>query len=120
MIVLQSGINRVDITDITAPYYLFEFENISTKVKLSCLSADTSTYPDRFKRFSINVKSNPNYLNSEINLTIGGDYTFKIYKQLTATLTPNEVIYKGLMTFDTEISNRNNYTTNGTRKAYQQ
>jgi hypothetical protein len=119
MLVMVAGINVVDITDIDAPFYLFEFENITTKQKFVCLSPSTSAYPDRYQRFSINVIPTPNNLISQIGITIGGDYTFKIYKQLTATLTPNEVIYQGLMTFSTAISNRNTYTNNATRKAYQ-
>lgn len=43
---MVAGINVVDITDIDAPFYLFEFENITTKQKFVCLSTTTSAYPD--------------------------------------------------------------------------
>lgn len=66
---------------LTTPNYLFVFENRSTKsvVKFVKLTADnTSTYKDRFDKFSIKVN---NYFSREDS----GEWLYYIYEQASAT-----------------------------------
>lgn len=103
---------------LTTPNYLFVFENRSTKsvVKFVKLAADnTSTYKDRFDKFSIKVN---NYFSREDS----GEWLYYIYEQASATnINPDSatgLLEEGIMRLNesadysfTEYETDNTYIT---------
>lgn len=73
-------------TTLTNPKYLFVFKNDQTNVEAKFIAADTSTYPDRYNKFTITEKtSSPNPLIGEVTLSLDGFYTYTIYEQTSST-----------------------------------
>lgn len=103
---------------LTMPNYLFVFENRSTKsmIKFVKLAADnTSTYKDRFDKFSIKVN---NYFSREDS----GEWLYYIYEQASATnINPESatgLLEEGIMRLNesadysfTEYATDNTYIT---------
>lgn len=103
---------------LTTPNYLFVFENRSTKnvIKFVKLASDnTSTYKDRFDKFSIKVN---NYFSREDS----GEWLYYIYEQASATNINSEsatgLLEEGIMRLNesddysfTEYSTDNTYIT---------
>lgn len=73
-------------TTLTNPKYLFVFKNDQTNVEAKFIAADTSTYPDRYNKFTITEKTtSPNPLTGEVTLSLDGFYTYTIYEQTSST-----------------------------------
>ena len=73
-------------TTLTNPKYLFVFKNDQTNVEAKFIAVDTSTYPDRYNKFTITEKtSSPNPLTGEVTLSLDGFYTYTIYEQTSST-----------------------------------
>lgn len=73
-------------TTLTNPKYLFVFKNDQTNVDAKFIAADTSTYPDRYNKFTITEKTtSPNPLTGEVTLSLDGFYTYTIYEQTSST-----------------------------------
>jgi len=77
------------------PFFLFQFKKEETNDFYYCIAANTSTEKQRYDKFSIEDKANPNPLVGEVNLPIG-TYQYWIYEQssstnLDPTLTTSEV-----------------------------
>jgi len=103
---------------LASPNYLFVFENRSTKsvIKFVKLVADnTSTYKDRFDKFSIKVN---NYFSREDS----GEWLYYIYEQASATnINPESattMLEEGIMRLNesseysfTEYATDNTYIT---------
>lgn len=110
-------------TTLSNAKYLFEFESVSTQQKTYCIAADTSLYPDRYNKFTITVKTNPNNLIGEIALTLGDEYIYNIYEQASTTnLNPTglTMVETGMMTYDKTMTAREEFETAfTTRKAYE-
>lgn len=100
---------------LTTPNYLFVFENRSTKgvVKFVKLAADnTSTYKDRFDKFSIKVN---NYFSREDS----GEWLYYIYEQASATnlypASATTLLEEGIMRLnESEDYSFTEYTTDNT------
>lgn len=76
-------ITLTESTTLVAPYYLFIFENISTKVQYKVIvnsTSDLSEYPERYNRFAIDV--------STLFATAqAGQYLYDVYEQASAVNT---------------------------------
>jgi hypothetical protein len=72
-------------TTLTNPKYLFVFKNDQTNVESKFIADDESQYSDRYNRFAIKEKSNPDPLDGEIRLSLDGFYTYIIYEQISNT-----------------------------------
>lgn len=128
MIRLVLGVNeKVDLTlrekvSIDSPNYLFEFISNNTKKKVYCIAIDTSLYPERYNRFSLTVmETTPDPLSAEIKLLTGDEYTYNVYEQESSTnLDPEglNIVETGMMTYDKEITQRNQFNDSTTRAAF--
>ena len=72
-------------TTLTNPKYLFVFKNDQTNVESTFIATDTSSYADRYNRFTVTEKTNPNNLTGEVRLSLDGFYTYTIYEQTSST-----------------------------------
>ena len=73
-------------TTLTNPKYLFVFKNDQTNVESKFIAADTSSYTDRYNKFTITEKAtSPNNLIGEVTLSLDGFYTYTIYEQTSST-----------------------------------
>jgi len=88
MILLQSGLNtKVDLTltekvTLNNPIFFIVFVNDSSEKKVACKISDVSSFPSRFNRFLINVKtSGAVALNGEVNLQLEGFYHYYCYER---------------------------------------
>ena len=126
MIRLTLGTNsKVDLTltektTIANPTYLFQFTGNQTKGSVYCISQDISAYTERYNRFVIIVKTGVAVpLSGEIQLTIGDEYTYRVYAQTSTTnLDPalaDETVEIGMMTYDKVLDTPTEY--NGTTTA---
>lgn len=133
MIRLITGENIVAVTltekvTLDAPYFLFEFENSQGHEKYYCTAPDTSGFPERFNKFSLEViavdpDNLPDPLSGELALPYGGQYTYNIYEQEEAdNLDPDSaasIVETGIMIFDKELDDRTEFNNTGTRKVFE-
>lgn len=102
---------------LEAGYYLFVFENITTKElvkKVYNFTEDESSYQDRYNQFSINTQSLFGTKNS-------GEYTYKVYESETNTTDPtglNLVEYGIMKLSDATAFEFETYQSATTYKAY--
>lgn len=69
---------------ISNPNFLFEFINDASNVKYYVISADTSSYTERYNQFEITEgASDPT--NGSLILGLEGFYTYNIYEQASST-----------------------------------
>lgn len=76
-------ITLTESTTLVAPYYLFIFENISTKVQYTVIvnsTSDLSEYPERYNRFAIDVAT-------LFATAQAGQYLYDVYEQASAVNT---------------------------------
>lgn len=74
-----------ELTTVTTPYYLLEFTSVEQVPVYCIVSNNLSLYKEeRFDKFEIIEKTNPNYLLGEITLE-QGQYTYKAYEQASST-----------------------------------
>lgn len=69
---------------ITNAKYLFKFENDQSKDISYCIPTDTSSYPERYNKFSITDTANPLPLSGQVNLK-SGFHHYYIYEQASST-----------------------------------
>jgi len=84
VLITRGATNTIDLTltemvTIANPYYLFVFENKQTGEVSKCLLTDSSTYPERYNRFTLTEPT-------DVTL-IAGDYTLNVYEVATNTTT---------------------------------
>jgi hypothetical protein len=65
--------------------YIWVITNDSTEVKTYVTAAEQSTQLQRYNKFTLTEKANPNSLNGELELTIG-QYKYEIYEISTTDL----------------------------------
>lgn len=129
-ILLQPTItNKVALTlteavTIADPTFLFVLTNSQSKVVHTFIAIDGSEYPYRYNYFNIIVKTNPNPLNGEVDLTIGSQYNYEVREQASTTnLDPalsGKVLEVGILIYNKAYTQREIYTNeNNTRKVYQ-
>ena len=130
MILLQENTANIVVltltekTTINAPTYLFRFVNKQTNVEYLCISADTSVYKSRYNKFTITTQNTtPNPLLGQLKLTLGDEYEYYIYAQVSTTnldyTLSNQMVESGIMRYDKSLTNRiifENGTT--TRKVF--
>jgi len=65
----------------TATYYLFEFRSDTTEEVVYCIAQDTSTFPERFNKFTLTEvgSGTPVPANAEIKLSNEGQWRYYIY-----------------------------------------
>jgi len=62
------------------PIYLFMFRNQQTQVNYYFISTDISNFKNRFNKFLLVEKTNPNTLSGEVELGNEGFYDYEIYQ----------------------------------------
>ena len=65
---------------VSNPIYLFMFRNQQTQVNYYFISTDISNFKDRFNKFLLVEKTNPNTLSGEVELGNEGFYDYEIYQ----------------------------------------
>lgn len=91
MLILQKNTANTVVVTVTEAStidnakYLFEFLNVTSNTKTYCIPTNISTQKQRYDKFIITEKTNPNNLNGEIRLEHEGDYYYKIYEQSSST-----------------------------------
>lgn len=112
-----------EATTLASPVYLFELINNQTFEKFYFIAQDTSSFTYRYNLFEIVVKTNPNPLEGEVDLTIGEEYRCNIYEQLSTTnLDPANatgIVEVDILRYDLKYAARNEYESDRiTRKVY--
>lgn len=130
MILLKPNIvNKVALTlweraTIIAPYYLFTLTSKQSKQVVSFIGVDSTTHVYRYNLFLIEVKSNPNLLNNEVNLTLGDEYDYVIREQSSSTnLNPSlagGIVEVGILTYNNQYATRTEYERGYTPRAVYQ
>lgn len=126
---LESGINTNVVLTLTEKVtidtstFLFEFESLQSHTKYYFIAADTSSYPERYNKFTITVKTSPNALLGEVNLPQGDDYKYTVYEQESATnLDPDltgEIVETGYLTYEKTLNDRTEYSNDTTRAVWE-
>jgi len=82
---LKDNTNNVVVTvtensTVTNPIYLFLFQNQTTFDKYYFIATDISTFKERYNKFIVTEKANPNTLSGEVRLSFKGLYNYCIYQ----------------------------------------
>lgn len=82
---LKDNTNNVIVTvtensTVTNPIYLFLFQNQTTFDKYYFIATDISTFKERYNKFIVTEKNNPNTLSGEVRLGFKGFYNYFIYQ----------------------------------------
>jgi len=82
---LKDNTNNVVVTvtensTVTNPIYLFLFQNQTTFDKYYFIATDISTFKERYNKFIVTEKANPNTLSGEVRLGFKGFYNYCIYQ----------------------------------------
>lgn len=96
--ILESGANTIIVTlnelkTLTTPDYVLVLQNRTTN-RISCckIGTDLSSYPERYNKFTLTVKSNPNDQNAEVDLDESKEHDYYIYETEDAsTITVSDV-----------------------------
>lgn len=105
MIIIEKGKeNLIDVTvseraKSDGPLYLFVFKNLSTKEISMCFSDNLSTNRERYDRFLIKEKEDPNILKGEIELS-AGFFSYKIFEKSNTNFIVTEadnMLERGLL-----------------------
>lgn len=128
MINLVNGNNTIVLTltektTLSFPIFLFRFVGKQNGVEYVCISSDISGFTYRYNEFIIKVKTSPNPLLGEINLTIGDEYDYYIYEQSSPTnldyTLSTKLVEQGIMNYRVDNGERIEYErTNTTRAIY--
>jgi len=84
---------------LTSPFYLFQFTHDQSEDVYFCISTDTSLHPERYNKFLITDKLEPDPEEGEVAFNYPGFYTYKVYESEAATLDPTglEIVEQGRM-----------------------
>ena len=102
---------------ISAPYYLFVYENVTTKEQVKFIinsTADLSLYPERYNDFVINTSV------KFIGATIG-QWNYNIYEQDSSTNTNSTGLLEvesGKMILTTDLFNYEGYEATTSYQGY--
>ena len=69
----------------TAAYYLFKFQSDNTEAVEYCIATDSSSYPERFNKFTITEQTSPDNLNAEVELPTEGQWRYFVYANSSAS-----------------------------------
>jgi len=118
--------NKVALTlsetaTLAQPTFLFELQSKQTKEVFTFIAQDGSQYPYRYNLFLIEVKPNPNPLQGEVDLTIGDEYIYKVYEQISTTnLDPalaDNLLEVGILLYKYDLTQREIYDYTETERA---
>jgi len=87
-----------ELSQLSNPYYLFEFESDQTKTKYYNVIADVSTNKPRYNEFNLLEGTDP--FNNEFELGSPGFYNYRVFEQVSSSnLNPTglNVVEKGKM-----------------------
>lgn len=70
---------------LTNPDYLFVFKSDQTEAEFIFIASDTSVYPERYNKFTVTEKANPDPLQGEVSLPNTKFYSYTIYEQNSST-----------------------------------
>jgi len=122
---LPDTLNKVALTltenvSIANPYYLFEITNVQTNKTVTFIAPDISGYTYRYNLFEIRVKTSPDRLNGELDITLGGEYVYNVYEQVSSTnlLVANtgDKLETGILIYGKEATARNEYNRGTTER----
>jgi len=131
VIFLQFGSNTADFTleekrTINNADYVFVFVNDNTGKKVACTATNTSSYTDRYDRFTLTVASSNIPASGYINLDDYGFYHYFVYETADASTfdynnidttdlsTLTGLVESGKMFYSTSSPTRNYYKENRT------
>ena len=63
----------------TATYYLFKFQSDNTEAVEYCIATDSSSFPNRYNRFTITEQTSPDNLNAQVEMTTEGQWRYYVY-----------------------------------------
>lgn len=113
----------VEKTTLSTPYYLWEIENVQTKVKVYCKATEASTELQRYNKFQITEDATPVALNGEVTLS-AGNHIYNIYEDASSTnLSPTglTLVETGLLKcLDATAYTDTEYDGTGTNTEYEQ
>ena len=101
--------------------YLFQFICDQTNEAFTFIAEDISAYTDRYNEFVIIEKTSPDNLQGEVRLAIEGQYSYKVWEQVSATnlVAPNTTpLETGMVVVSGTPDTTNTYTFNPTHKVY--
>ena len=87
----RSAINYIYLTltektTISSPTYLFEFVNDVTRESIVFIATDSSSYTDRYNKFTITETSGTqDLLTGTITLSETGFYSYRVFQQSSTT-----------------------------------
>lgn len=70
---------------ITSPYFLFRFISIADLSEKLCLAADTSSYTDRYNKFTITDSTTEDAANGTLNFLPQGQWKYEAYEQASSS-----------------------------------
>lgn len=94
MILIERGQENVVVLTLTEkctminPVFLFEFRNDSHSPAVYFIAQDVSEFPERYNKFLITEKEEPNLFNGEVELRLEGFYHYTIHELINPTLDP--------------------------------
>jgi hypothetical protein len=127
ILITKAATNEVILTltekvSIENPVFLFEFMDDMTREKFFFIASDTSEQTERYNKFSIIEKADPDTLNGEVYLLRPGFYTYTVREQESeSNLDPEEsgeIVEVGkvkVISIETPI---NKHSINDTTKVY--
>ena len=63
----------------TATYYLFKFQSDNTEAVEYCIATDSSSFPNRYNRFTITEQTSPDNTNAQVEMTTEGQWRYYVY-----------------------------------------
>lgn len=115
------ALTLTEMVSLSDPTFLFVLKSKQSKEVFTFIAVDGSLYKDRYNLFLITVKSNPDRLAGEINLTLGDEYDYEIHEQNSPTnLDPAQsglILETGILLYKTEINPREQYERGNTERA---
>ena len=69
----------------TATYYLFKFQSDNTEAVEYCIATDSSSFPNRYNRFTITEQTSPDNLNAQVELPTEGQWRYFVYANVSSS-----------------------------------
>ena len=106
-----------ELTTITNPEYVFQFEHEQTSEKVACILSDTSTSATRYNEFEI-------IDGTDVTFPYSGNYIYRIFEQAngtgTTTVTGLNMVEKGrAYVFDTDETTKEYTNTSESNTVYE-
>jgi len=69
----------------TATYYLFKFQSDNTEAVEYCIATDSSSFPNRYNRFTITEQTSPDNLNAQVEMPTEGQWRYFVYANVSSS-----------------------------------